>query len=131
VYGRNTVPIQGFLITMRYARVESDVKPREQTALIVCWSVFSLAACLGFAILFVLSIVTPHSRKNPVVLSFFLIFVIACPANTILTWTGYAFKDVPFGLCALSGAFGSSVPVLQTAAAICLVIKVLLLTLPI
>jgi hypothetical protein len=110
---------------MRYARVESNVEPRKQAALIVCWSVFNLVACLGFAILFVLSLVTPHSRKNPVVLSFFLIFVIACAANTILTWTGYAFKDVPFGLCALSGAFGSSVSMLQTGAAICLVIKAL------
>jgi hypothetical protein len=109
---------------MRFAEVASNVNPHEQVVLIILWSTFNILASLGFLVLFLVSLFTSRLRRNPVLLSFFAIFFFACASNTILTWTGYAFKQVPFVLCVVSGAFGAGVTVLQTGAAICLVIKV-------
>jgi hypothetical protein len=109
---------------MRFAKVDEGVDPRKQLNLIILYATFNLIGFFGFFVLFVAGLLSRRLLKNKVLLSFFAVFVIDTAANTILVWTGYAIKDVPFSLCLVSGAVESSVTILQTGAAIALVIKV-------
>jgi hypothetical protein len=109
---------------MRYATVDEGVDPRKQLVFIVLHGVFNILGAVGFLGLFILSVISQRLRKNVVLLSFFAVFPLVNVANTLLLWTGYIFKPVPFGLCVASGALGSSSSLLQVAAALALVLKV-------
>jgi hypothetical protein len=109
---------------MRYAKVDPGVNPKEQITYIALHGFFNLFACFGFGLFFVIGLCSPRLRKNIVLLSFFAVFTLVCATNTMLLWTGYAFRDVPFSICVASGAFGSSTSLLQVAAALSLVLKV-------
>jgi hypothetical protein len=107
-----------------FAKVDEGVDPRKQLNLIILYTTFYLAGFFGFLVLFVAGLFSRRLLQNKVLLSFFAVFVIATGANTILIWTGHVMTDIPFSLCLISGAFGSSITVLQTGAAIALVMKV-------
>jgi hypothetical protein len=109
---------------MRFAKVEPGVNPREQITYVILHGVFNLLSCFSFGAFFVIGLFSRRLRKNMILLSLFAAFTFTCATNTLLLWTGYIFKDVPFSLCVASGAFGSSTSLLQVAAALALVLKV-------
>jgi hypothetical protein len=110
--------------SMRIAKTESHVDPQKQFAYIVVWTVFNLLGVLGFLILLVVGLLSRRLRQNPILISFYANFAVACFGNAFLSVSGYVFKEVPYGICVVSGAFGVSVSLLQTTAALALVLKV-------
>jgi hypothetical protein len=116
-------PTEG--LRMKFAKVDPGVDPRKQITLIIIWTVFNLLACIGFIALFLSGLLSRRLRRNRVLLSLYAVFVIATAAGPLLTWTGHVMnREVPIGLCIVSGAFGSSWSLAQVSSTFALVLKV-------
>jgi hypothetical protein len=101
--------------------VSPHVDLRAQRDKIVLWSIFNLLAAVGFAALAAARLCMSRRRRNWVLLNLEVAFLVAGVGQASLTWTGHVMDpDVPFTLCLVSGAFNSSISVVQTGSAFAL-----------
>jgi hypothetical protein len=93
--------------------------------LVAAYSAVDLIGCVGLLGILGTCAANAHLRRNPILLNFYLLFVVTGAGGTLLTWTGHAMdRAPPHALCAASAAFIASVATGKAVAAFALTCQV-------